>query len=404
MRILFLDAYFEPEITSYTHLEKDLMDALVAFGYDIDVVCPTPTRGIDGQTAKKYSKIREQVLYDGKVRVHRFWAPQEGRNTLIRAFRYFWCNLRSFSVAKKLKGFDLIFCNSTPPIQGLVAAKLKKKFNVPFVYNLQDIFPDSLVGAGKTKEGSFIWKMGRRIENKTYAAADKIIVISNAFKKNNSEKGVSDDKVRVVYNWVDADLIKPIGRRDNRLFDELGISRDGFIVVYAGNFGKAQGVKVILDSANLLKVRSDIKFVLFGCGAEYEEMIAYKEQNNIDNVIITPLLPQERVSEVYSLGDVNLITCKKGLGAASFPSKTWSIMACNSRIIASYDTDSELAKVIADSNAGLVVEPEDPIVLADAIVKEMTYNHEVDLRKFLSKVADKTSCVTKYVEVIKGML
>ena len=133
-------------------------------------------------------------------------------------------------------------------------------------------------------------------------------------------------------------------------------------------------------------------------------MIAYKEQNNIDNVIITPLLPQERVSEVYSLGDVNLITCKKGLGAASFPSKTWSIMACNSRIIASYDTDSELAKVIADSNAGLVVEPEDPIVLADAIVKEMTYNHEVDLRKFLSKVADKTSCVTKYVEVIKGML
>ena len=401
MKILVLDAYFEPENTSFSHLEKDIFEALVEAGHEINVVCPVPTRGVDDETAKKYSKIRKEDLYGGKVRVTRFFAPREGKNTLIRAFRYFWCNHRLYRVAKRFADADVIFSNSTPPIQGLVAAKLKKKTKKPFVYDLQDVFPDSLVNIGKTKRGSLLWKIGRKIEDKTYSAADKIIVISEDFKRNLLEKGVPEEKIQVVYNWVDAEKVAPVAKKDNRLFDELGVSRDKFVVVYAGNCGKAQGAKVLFDAAKLLADEKDIFFAVFGGGAEFEELQKYKRREGLNNLELRPLLPQERVSEVYSFGSVNLITCKKGFGKVAFPSKTWNIMACDSPIIASYDKDSELADIINASGAGVVVEPENAEALAKAILSMNNGRQSSGARKFVLLCADKKVCARKYVEIIE---
>ena len=402
MKILVLDAYFEPEQTAFTHLEKDLLDAFVQAGHEIEIVCPTPSRGIDDITAKKYSAVKKESLYGGKVNVTRFYAPKEGKNSFFRALRYFWCNFRLYRTAKRIKGADVLFSNSTPPVQGLVAAKLKKKLKIPFVYDLQDVFPDSLSGAGLAKKGSLSFKIGNKIADKIYAAADKIIVISEDFKKNIIAKGVPENKIEVVYNWVDTDSVRPVPREDNRLFDELDIDRDLFTVVYAGNFGKAQGVKVVFDAAKLLKERKDIRFVLFGGGAEYEDLKKFGEQNGIDNLLLFPLLGQDRVSEVYGLGSVNLITCKKGFGGSSLPSKTWSIMACDLPIIASYDKDSELAKVLQDSGAGITVEPEDPAALAKAIIAFKDSPFNVSARQYVLRNADKKLCVKKYVDVVEA--
>ena len=109
------------------------------------------------------------------------------------------------------------------------------------------------------------------------------------------------------------------------------------------------------------------------------------------------------MSEVYSLGDVALITCKKGVGTSGMPSKTWSIMACNTPIIASFDTDSELAEIIEKANAGVAVEPEDSDKLATAIL-EMAEGKTSDFtggRQYTEENASKEKCTAKYVETIK---
>jgi len=406
MELLVIDAYFYPESTAFTHLEEDLLNMIVGAGHKVEIICPTPSRGIDKNTAKIYSKIKAETLYGGSVCVKRFWTPKESKNPIKRAFRYLWCNLRQYSIAKRAKTADLIFANSTPPTQGLTCAKIAKKLSkkykrhVPFIYNLQDVFPDSLVKTGLTKEGSLLWKIGRKIENKTYAAADKIIVISEDFKRNIMAKGVPEEKIEVVYNWVDTEKIKPVERKDNKLFDEYNINRSDFAVVYAGNFGVSQGIKVVVDAAELLKNHSDIKFVLFGGGAEYEKIKKYAESLGLENVIINPLLPGDRISEVYSLGDVNLITCKKGFGECAFPSKTWSIMACNSFIIASYDKVSELADVMAKTNCGQVIEPENADKLAKAILQVKENNCKLNGREYVEQLADTKVCVAKYVKVL----
>ena len=399
MKILFLNAYFMPETISFTHLEQDLIQGFLDAGHEIEVLCPVPTRGIDRETAKRYKKIKKETLFDGRVTVQRFWAPQEGRNPLVRAFRYFWCNWRQYALGKKYKDVQTIFAVSTPPTQGWLAGKLAKKLGCRFVYSLQDVFPDSLATTGLSKEGSMLWKIGRRLEDSTYTKADQIIVISNAMADNMRKKGVPEEKIRVVSNWIDTEAIQPVKKEDNRLFEEFGIDKEKFTVVYAGNFGAAQGADVVLEAAKLLP---DVQFVIFGGGAEFEG--ARNKAAQLPNVIINGLLPQERVPEVYSLGDVALITCKKGVGGSGMPSKTWSIMACNTPIIASFDTDSELAQVIETANAGLCVEPEDPDALAQTISQIQAGNTFTGGREYACQFASKTVCVQEYMKALRDSI
>lgn len=409
MNILFLNAYYEPESIAYTHLEKDLIEGLIADGHTIRIICPTPTRGISDEVKEQYKRIKRESKYDGAVIVERFWAPQEGKNPLIRAFRYFWCNLRTYQKAVKKRNIDVVFSNSTPPTQGalsgLVARKLsrKTKKKVPFIYNLQDIFPDSLVNTGMAHKGGLLWKIGRKLENFTYNHAEKVIVISQGFKRNIIEKGVPEEKIEVISNWIDLDSVHPVERKDNRLISEFGLDPNKFTVVYAGNFGAAQGADIVLKAGKELIGEKDIQFVIFGGGPYYEDV--KKEAGGLENVFIHELMPQDRISEVYSLGDVALITCRVGTGKAGMPSKTWSIMACNTSIIASFDTDSDLADAIRDSGAGCCVEPGDSEMLARAIeAAYLEWNSGIykslNLREYIRLNVSKEICVGRYIETI----
>ena len=407
MNVLFLDAYYEPEKTAYTHLESDLIEGLISDGHKIKIICPTPTRGIDKETREKYKNKMFEEKYNGSVTVSRFKAPQEGKNPIVRAFRYFWCNFRTYQIALKNKNIDVVFSNSTPTTQGaisgIVARKLSKKYKkkVPFVYNLQDIFPDSLVNSNLTYDGSILWKIGRKLENFTYRHADKIILISQEFKRNVLAKGVSENKVEVISNWIDLESVHPVERKDNKLIEEFGLNPKKFFVVYAGNFGAAQGADIVIKTAKQMSEYDEIQFVIFGGGAYFED--AKKEAEGLKNVFIHELMPQDRISEVYSLGNVALVTCKAGTGKAGMPSKMWSIMACNTPIIASFDTDSDLAEVIRDSGAGKCVEPGDILELSNAILEESKIKRfeHIKLREYVSKYASKQTCVKKYNNIIK---
>ena len=401
MKILFLDAYFSPEKIAFTHLEQDLIQGILNAGHEIEVLCPVPTRGITEDVANIYARKKEEILFDGCVHIRRFWAPREGSNPVGRALRYFWCNMRQYWLGKRYKNIGLIFAVSTPPTQGFLAGKLAKKLNCRVIYNLQDIFPDSLVTTGLTKEGSILWRIGRKIEDITYQFADSIVVISQAMKRNIMTKGVPEDKIRVISNWINTEAVKPIRKEENRLFEAFGIDREKFTVVYAGNFGEAQGAEIILEAAERL---SDIQFVIFGGGSGYE--CARERAERLPNVIINSLLSQEWVSEVYSLGDVALITCKKGVGASGMPSKTWSIMACNTPIIASFDTDSELARIITSENVGVCVEPGNVDMLVQAIVLfRIDRGRFNNGREYVCNYASREKCVSQYIKILNdGML
>ncbi len=410
MKLLRLPAYFLPEQMSSTHLQKDRLEFFSKAGIETIVIAPTPTRGLNTEEYKKYKDVLEETLYDGKVKIHRFRLMREGKNPFGRFLRYLLCNIKQYFLAIKEKDIDIIYSSSTPPIQGilcvLVKRRLEKKYQhtIPIIYNLQDIFPDSLVNTGMTKKGSILWKIGRIIENFTYRNADKIIVISEGFKKNIMKKGCPEEKIEVIPNWVDISGIKSIPRQLNPLVTELSINPSKFIVLYAGNFGRAQGADIVLKAARRLIDEDKIQFVIFGGGSEFQDALRYVKQNNLTNVIIKPLLPQERVSEVYSLGDVAIITCKEGFGASCVPSKTWSIMACETSILASFDLNSELCQLIQKVQCGVCILPSNVEKLTSKII-ELSRNNEllnngIKGRQYLEKYINKEICLEKYIKII----
>lgn len=402
MHIVIFNAYYPPEVASSMYLEEDIAEGFALSGNRVTMYVPTPSRGVSAEVRKAYQNIKEEYFYNNHLHILRYGLMREGRNPIIRALRYIFQNIIQFYKGMISQSVDVIFSGSTPPTQGLMCSFLKQALrktrnkNTAFVYNLQDVFPDSLVTTGLSKKGSLIWKIGRKMEDYTYRNADRIIAISDSMKQNIVDKGVPEEKVVVVSNWIDLDQTVPVPKAKNGLFAELGISAERFTVVYAGNLGAAQGADVILETAKLLP---EVQFVIFGGGSEYADM--KRKADAMPNVIMNGLLPQERVSDVYSLGDVCLITCKKNVGNSGMPSKTWSIMACNTPIIASFDTDSDLARTIEAASAGACVQPENPRALADAILKwKESEPRHTDTRAYVYKHASKTACVTKYVELV----
>lgn len=369
MKILYPASYFFPENTAISHFDRDLLRALTDAGHEVEVVCPIPTRGITDDVWREYRCRKQEEMFGGKVRIQRFWAPREGKNPVIRAFRYFWCVLESWHLGRRAKGIDVILAGSTPPIQGLAAGWLKKDLKCPFIYNLQDIFPDSLVNAGLARRNSLLWKIGRWVENTTYRQADKIVVISRDFQSNLLDKGVPVDHLRLIYNWINEKEAYPVGREENPLFDRYHLPRNKFYVSYSGNIGHSQNMDVLLDAAVSLLERKDIGFILVGEGACRDHVKERIRSEGLDNVALLPYQPYEEIASVFSLGDVSLLISKKGIGSNSVPSKTWGYMAAARPVLASFDLNSELCSLLQEENCGVCVEPDSAEALSEMVVK-----------------------------------
>lgn len=402
MKILMLRAYFYPENASGIGLTNDLIAALADAGHDVVVYAPIPSRGVDDCVRNSYKKTKSELVHSGKVIIKRYWLPKERRNVFLRAFRYGLQNLIQIIKALNTE-FDVVYLSSTPPTMGLVGVILKKITNKSFIYNVQDVFPDSLVTTGITKKDSFLYNVGSYIMNITYKCADYIVVISDSMKKNLEQKGVSSKKISVIPNWIDVEKIVPVEKEDNYLYSELSLDKSKFYVVYAGNLGYAQNIEIILKAARVLKERDNIQFLIFGRGAQEKEYLQMATEMCLDNVKFYQMRPVEEISYVYSLGDVSLITCKKGAGMSAMPSKTWNIMACNKPIIASFDTESDLASIISKANAGSCIEPDNEYVLAAEIEKYVGLNRNeymLNSRRYVMSFAAKEVCTKEYIKII----
>lgn len=389
MRVLFLEAYFKPEKTSGAHFAEDMRVALVKAGHNLQIYAPTPSRGVDSKLRAEYKKRKNETELNGAIKVHRFPLYREGKNLVGRAVRYAICNFQLLWFGLFSKNIDLVPLGSTPPTNGLMGTVIKKIRKIPFVYTVQDLFPDSLVSSGISKKSSLLWKLGNWISNVTYKNASHVIVISESIKEKLIERGVRAEKISVIYNWIDTEKTYHIDRQDNTLFDEFNLSRDKFYVTYAGNLGNSQNVELVVDCAEKLKDNKDIHFVIFGEGSEKEKLVKRIEDSNLSNVKIFPMQPLERVSEVYSLGDASFVICKKGVGGGAFPSKAATIMATATPVIASFDTDSDLCKTVNEHKAGECCEPENAEKAVEIINR--LYNDR-DLCAEYGKNARKIAC------------
>lgn len=408
MKVLQLTGYFLPEKAASIYLVENRLEAFAKEGFDMVIHASRPTRGLSDEEYAEYKNRKEEMMYDGKLRVHRFSMYREGKNPVLRAMRYSFNWIIQLWYGLTEKNVDCVYLESTPPIQGLLGSLLKIFRKIPFVYCLQDIFPDSLAGTSLAKKGGLLWNIGRVIENFTYKHADKIIVISKDFKKNIMAKGVPEDKIVVVYNWVDQNAVVDIPREKNKLFDKYNIDRDKFYIEYSGNIGLTQNMDMLLEVMKELKTtHPDIGLVLVGEGAYKAQVEEIVKRDELTNVTMIPFQPYEDISHVFSLGDAGLVISKPGVGANSVPSKTWSIMSASRPVLANFD-ENELKDILAGNECGIFTKAGDKEAFKQSIIKlyenrDLCKKYGVNGRQFVMDNLTREVGTQKYVDVIKDV-
>ena len=401
MKAIFPCSYYLPETAASLYITDNIVHACADNNIEVDLYTPTPTRSVPEGAKWK----REERQVNGLLRIHRFHLYGEGKNPLLRTLRYL---LGEFILLHYCmwKRYDVAFIDSTPPIQGLKMPLIKWLKRKPTIYNVQDVFPDSLVGTGLTTKGSLIWKIGRIVEKITYKYSDKIIVISEDFKKNIMAKGVPEDKIVVIYNWVDQNAVVDIPREKNKLFDKYNIDREKFYIEYSGNIGLTQNMDMLLEVMKELKTtHPDIGLVLVGEGAYKAQVEEIVKRDDLTNVTMIPFQPYEDISHVLSLGDAGLVISKPGVGANSVPSKTWSIMSASRPVLANFD-ENELKDILVGNECGIFTKAGDKEAFKQSIIKlyenrDLCKEYGRNGRKFVMDNLTREVGTQKYVDVIK---
>ena len=397
MKILIPFSYYHPEQCAGLFVIDDMTEEAARQGISSQIIVPTPTRNV-----KPYAQwSKDEKLHNGMAQVHRFRMYGEGKNPVLRALRYLLCEIVQlhFMLWKK---YDVAFIDSTPPIQGLKLPIVRLFRKKPVVYNAQDLFPETLSGTGLAKQGGLLWKIGMWVSNVTFRNSDKIIAISQDIKRSMVTRGVPAEKIEVVYNWVDEKTVQPVLKTENPLYEEFGLSREKFTIVYAGNLGNAQNISIILSAAYMLP---DVQFVVFGTGGLENNVRKRIMEDRLSNVHLIPLQPYERVSQVYSLGDACIVSCKEGLGGSAMPSKTWTIMSCGRPVIASFD-EGELKEILEKNNCGVFTHAGNVQEFVSGIKSlAANPNHCIEMgknaRQFILDNLTKEVGTKKYVEVIR---
>lgn len=409
LNIAYVTMYYYPEITASLHLTQDLVYDLSKEGFNVDVITAMPSRNISPEISEKYKKVKLEKIKNTNITVHRIKLMHETKRITQRTFRYIVYSIKVFFKLLNAK-CDAIVVGSTPPlILANACLKVSKIKKVPVVFRLQDLFPETAIKSGKLSNKRVI-KTCEWFEKRLYNNVSAIVTIGNDMAQKVLEKSPNTEKIFIIPNWIDDDKVKEVSFEQNRFLKSFHINnKDEFRVLFAGNLGMAQDINIIVGAAEKLKDYEDIKFLIVGDGAQKRDIRKEVERKGLKNISFYPMQPQELVPDVYSAGDVGLVTLKKGIIGNAVPSKTMSIMACNRPIIATVDKNSDYYNFINDEEIGIAVDAEDTDKFIEAILelyndREKSKIFGSNARKYIEQNLSRKKLTVKYADVLKKVV
>ncbi len=377
MNILLITMYFAPDLGANATIITEIAEGLAQKGHKVTVICTFPHYA-ENRIAEAYRGALVRHDQHGSINVYRtyIYVPQNKTSLFGRLLNYLSFNLLSTIVGLYAGRFDIVLAPSPPLTIGLTAWVISRLKRIPYVYNVQDIYPDIAIRLGVLKNKQVI-RVFRWIEDFVYRGASRITVLSEGFRDNLLRKSVPSAKLQIIPNFVNTDFMTPLPRQNS--FSTDNQLDDYFVVMYAGNIGLSQGLETLLAAAAGLQNLPKLRILIVGNGAAKDQLIDLAAKMNLSNVIFLPFQPVDTLPLMYASADVSLVIIRQGISSESVPSKTYTIMASGRPIIASVDSESEVWTMLNNAQCGLCVPPEDPAQLARAI-RELYTKHDFVLR------------------------
>ena len=260
---------------------------------------------------------------------------------------------------------DLVL-SVVPTLQsGLTGGILAKLWGVPSILLIHDLPLEAGLAVGMLQPGT-LQRLGSRFERLVYKLATRIVVIGDRFRDNLLAKGIPDERISVISNWIEVGETTN-AEPDPEMRRHLAGSANGFLVLHTGTMAEKQGLANVIEASRGLADDPTISTVLVGDGPTKSQLVAAIDKWGLTNVRILGVQPAEDYSRMLGAADVLLLNQRRDVVDAVVPSKLLHYMASGRAILAAVNADSVAAELILDAKAGVLVSPEDPRRLAEAI-------------------------------------
>jgi colanic acid biosynthesis glycosyl transferase WcaI len=371
MKILYVSQYFPPEMGAPAGRAAELSRLWAEDDHEVTVLTGFPnhpTGIVPPKYRHKFRRLVARETYHG-VNVVRTWLlPFPNRKPYERMLNY-----SSFCVSSATTGLflhrpDVVIASSPQLLVGLSGWWLARCNGVPFIFEVRDLWPESLAAVGMGRHDSPLHRSLAKVAGFLYRSCDRLVVVTPAFKEYLVEHWrVPEEKIFVVENGVETSLF-------SRLAPNLAIRRElgaegKFVASYIGTMGNAHGLETLLEAATLLRERApNVLFLLVGEGAEKARMVSLARSRGLANVRFVGQQARERIPAYITASDACLVLLKKSdLFKTVLPTKMLEFMSCARPVI--LGVDGHARKVLEQANAGIFITPEDPAALTNAVMQ-----------------------------------
>ena len=363
MKLVFIYRYFYPDYSASCQFLSDLAFFLSGEGYSVHVVTSRLLYVCPEETLLPSEDVRN-------ITVHRVWTSRFGRHFLPgRAIDYLTFYLAaSWKIFRLLGQGDVAITKTDPPMISVLAAWIARIRGAKLVNWLQDLFPEVAVALEVKGIKGRIGRSLLRMRNKSLQSAAVNVVIGERMKDRLIAEGIPEQRISVIHNWADGDVIRRSPSFHRTYRREWGLEAK-FVVGYSGNLGRAHEFDTILDAATLLRSEKNIAFLFIGGGAQRERVEEEGLSRGLDNLVFQAYQPREMLSESLGVTDVHLVSLRPELEGLIVPSKFYGILAAGKPTLFIGDPQGEIASIINEGGVGQSIQSGDSEALAQQILE-----------------------------------
>ena len=376
MKILYVSQYYPPEMGAPAARACELAQHWVRDGHEVFVLTGFPNHPTGVVPEEWRSRLRHLAFFEkvNGVNVFRTWLwplPNRKAHERIRNYASFWLSssLRGLTIPRP----DVIIATSPQLLVGLSGWWLAFMKRAPFVFEVRDLWPESLTAVGAGDGDSLLHHALAKIAGFLYDQSDHIVVVTEAFKEHLIRLWrVPPEKMSVVENGVEADLFAPSAPADRAaLRKQLG-AENRFLVTYVGTMGMAHGLETVLNAASeFQRQNSNVMFLLLGEGAEKQRIKSTAQSLGLSNVLFLDQQVRDKIPAFIGASDVCLVLLKKtDVFKTVIPTKMLEFMSCARPVI--LGVEGQAQQILEAANSGLAIEPENSQALVEAILKLKT--------------------------------
>ena len=405
MRILFLSHYFPPEVNApasrtYEHCKQWVKD-----GHEVTVVTCAPNHP-RGKVYEGYrNKLFQRDEKDG-IQVIRLWTYVTANEGFVkRTLNYVSYMVAAVFATPFLPKADVVISTSPQFFNGLAGYFVSRLKRIPWVLEIRDLWPESILVVGAIKNKAII-RFLEFLEMFAYRKAERIVPVTDSFKRYMVGKDIAPEKIEVIKNGVDLDFYQATPT-NNALFRELGLEGK-FVASYFGTHGMAHHLETILEAAQILKEQPDIVFLMVGDGADKARLETMRAQMCLKNVMLLGQQPKDKMPLLWGGSNVSLVLLKKSdLFKSVIPSKIFESMAMQKPIILGVEGESR--EIIEAANSGRCIEPENATQLAEKIMELYSDNALcIELgengRKYVAEHFDRVVLARRFESLLQSLL